>query len=74
MPSASSEKAWIAPVGLSTPSSEKATVAKGARSRFTPPATAAVASPARRARTASWIATRDDEHAVSIATDGPRKS
>ena len=74
MPSASSLKAWIAPVGLSTPSSENATEANGLASRFTPPAMATVESPSRRERTAWWIATSEDEHAVSTATDGPRKS
>ena len=74
MPSASSLKARMPPVGLSTPSSEKATVAKGLASRFTPPAMATVESPSRRDRTAWWIATKEAEQAVSMATEGPRKS
>ena len=74
MPSASSEKAWILPVGDSTPVSEKATVAKGLASRFTPPAIATSELPLRREPTAWWIATSEEEQAVSIATDGPRKS
>ena len=38
---------------------------------FAPPANAAEQSPAASARQAFAIATVDDEHAVSITTDGP---
>lgn len=38
---------------------------------FTPPATAALQSPASSARHAWYIATSDDEHAVSTTSDGP---
>ena len=38
---------------------------------FTPPASARSASPRRSPAAAWWIATSDDEHAVSTASDGP---
>ena len=46
----------------------------GVISALTPPASTTSASPARSAFTPSWTATSDDEHAVSMAIDGPRKS
>src|SRR5437763_11514886 len=45
--------------------------AVGVAITVTPPASASVHSPVRRARIAKWIATRDDEHAVSTVTAGP---
>ena len=62
------------PVGLSTPSSPKAVVTNGDARMLTPPAIATSESPSRRERTAWWTATREEEHAVSTLTDGPRKS
>ena len=38
---------------------------------FTPPASARSASPLCRPETAWWVATSDDEHAVSTAIAGP---
>ena len=62
------------PEGLITPSSPNAVETNGLARMFTPPATATSASPARRARTASWVATSEEEQAVSTLTEGPRKS
>ena len=74
MPSASSEKAWMRPVGLITPSSENIRDANGLARMFTPPARATSASPSRSARTAWCTETSEDEQAVSTFMDGPRKS
>jgi hypothetical protein len=41
---------------------------------FTPPATARSLSPPSRLAQAWWIATIEDEHAVSIVRLGPRRS
>ena len=49
-------------------------VPNGVISALTPPATTTSASPVRSALTPSCTATSDDEHAVSMAMDGPRKS
>ena len=46
----------------------------GDSSRFTPAAIASSDSPVRRLWHARCTATSDDEHAVSTATDGPRRS
>ena len=62
------------PVLENTPSLPKDRVPCGETSRFTPPAMAASASPSRRARTAWWMDTSEEEHAVSTVVDGPRKS
>ncbi|SHV45515.1 Uncharacterised protein [Mycobacteroides abscessus subsp. abscessus] len=63
------------PSGARTPpTSSKPTVTIGVTRALTPPATTTLASPERSALTPSWIATSDDEHAVSMAIDGPRKS
>ncbi len=52
----------------------KPRVAAGVMSMLTPPARQTSVSPERRLRTAWCTATSDDEHAVSMATDGPWKS
>ena len=49
----------------------KATVISGDRIALTPPASASLHSPLRRLRMAWWMATSDDEHAVSMAMAGP---
>ena len=46
----------------------------GLRSRFTPPANAIENSPCHRPWQAWWIATKEDEQAVSIDTLGPWRS
>ena len=56
------------------PALEYATVPHGDSTSWTPPAIASVASPAHRLRHARWTETSDDEHAVSTARLGPRKS
>ena len=43
----------------------------GLEMTLTPPAIAASQSPSNRARQAWWMATVDEEHAVSITIDGP---
>nr|WP_237774182.1 hypothetical protein [Actinosynnema sp. ALI-1.44] len=45
--------------------------ARGVVIAVTPPAAASVHSPVRSAWIAWWIATSDDEHAVSTVTAGP---
>ncbi|RPK54808.1 hypothetical protein EES42_42700 [Streptomyces sp. ADI95-17] len=47
--------------------------APGVDITVTPPASAIVHSPLRRAWTARWRATSDDEHAVSIVIVGPSR-
>ena len=65
----------IRPSGASTPpTSSKPTVTSGVINAFTPPTTTTSASPERRAFTPWCAATSELEHAVSMATDGPRKS
>ena len=44
----------------------------GDRDSCTPPASATSLSRSRRLWQARWMATNDDEHAVSTATAGPR--
>ncbi len=56
------------------PALVKLAAISGARITFTPPASASVDSPLRRLWQARWTATSDDEHAVSSARLGPRKS
>ena len=46
----------------------------GLRSRFTPPANAIENSPCHKPWQAWWIATKEDEQAVSIDTLGPWRS
>ena len=75
MPLASEEKALIVPSGLSAaPVLAKPIVAAGASIMLMPPATARSDSCRRSELTASWIATREVEQAVSSVMDGPRKS
>ena len=73
-PSAAASKAWHCPVGDSASAWSKLRVTAGDSSRFTPAASASSESPARRLWHARWMATSDDEQAVSIVTDGPRRS
>src|SRR5215210_3461272 len=49
-------------------------VVSGIRMALTPPARATSLSPRARLSCARWIATSDDEHAVSTARLGPRRS
>lgn len=46
----------------------------GVTMAFTPPTIATSISPLRRACTPWWAATSELEHAVSMDSDGPRKS
>ncbi len=64
----------MCPSLATAPMVSKPIVAAGVRIMLTPPATAASDSPERRLCTAWWTDTSDDEHAVSTAIDGPRKS
>ncbi|GAB3691634.1 hypothetical protein GCM10027597_48000 [Saccharopolyspora tripterygii] len=47
--------------------------ALGVDMTVTPPASASEHSPWRRDWAAKWVATSDDEHAVSTVTAGPSK-
>ncbi len=71
MPSASSENALHRPLDAMPPCSENSMNAPGDVMTATPPASAIVHSPARRACTAWCRATREEEHAVSTVTAGP---
>ena len=73
-PSARASNALQRPSDASARAREKNTVSWGARMALTPPASATSHSPARRLWHARWIATSDDEHAVSTTRLGPRRS
>ena len=73
-PSAAASNAWHCPVFDIASAWSRLRVPAGDSSRFTPAASATSESPVRRLWHARWIATSDDEHAVSTVTDGPRKS
>src|SRR5271166_2376497 len=73
-PSAAASKARHLPVGDNAPSWSKPRKTAGDNNKFTPAAIASWESCVRRLWQARWIATNDDEHAVSTATEGPRRS
>ena len=73
-PLAPASKAWQCPSGERNPLLAKPAKTWAWRSRFEPPASASSDSPSQRLRQARWIATSEDEQAVSIARLGPRKS
>ncbi|BCN02241.1 hypothetical protein RPSA_47770 (plasmid) [Ralstonia solanacearum] len=62
------------PSGESIPARAKGSLDSVDSTRFTPPASASVDSPSRRLWHAACTATSDDEHAVSMARLGPRRS
>jgi hypothetical protein len=74
MPSAEASKGLHRPSAAVPPAWSKVIVIVGESSRLTPPARARSASPARRARTARWVETSEDEQAVSTIMLGPRRS
>ncbi len=61
------------PSGDNMPHLEISTKGSGDMMAFTPPATTRLLSPSRRLWQAVWMATSEDEQAVSIAMQGPRK-
>ena len=73
-PSALASNTLQRPSGASTPALVKAMECAGERTTLTPPASASWHSPARRLRQARCTAMREEEHAVSTAMLGPRKS
>ena len=52
-------------------SSRRSNLTSGLVMAFTPPANAAVQSPCIKARQASTMETREEEHAVSVVIEGP---
>ena len=56
------------------PTFDMDTIRSGVTISETPPASARAVSPARRLWQARWMATSDDEQAVSIERLGPRRS
>ena len=53
---------------------ENPMVTSGCISTFTPPTNASSLSPFQMLRQPKWVATSDDEHAVSTARLGPTRS
>ena len=70
-PSAAASKVLQCPSGAIMPHFENSTIASGESTTLTPPASARLLSPARRLWQARCTATRDEEQAVSIETQGP---
>ncbi len=70
-PSAEASKVWHRPVKDIMRERDAVTDPSGKSIRLTPPASAMSDSCARRLCTARWMATREDEHAVSTAMFGP---
>src|ERR1700733_8167029 len=70
-PSADSEKVLQRPSPESMRACDSVTDSCGTRIALTPPARAIRHSPCRRLWQARWIATAEDEHAVSIDIFGP---
>src|ERR1700723_1722766 len=70
-PSALLSKALQRPVGDNAVHLDNAMLVNGDRHSWTPPANAPSLSRSPRLWQARCIATSDDEHAVSTATDGP---
>src|SRR5271156_5228325 len=73
-PVARASKVLQRPSGAIAPALLKLIVTAGERIRLTPPDRARLDSPRRRLVQASCTATSDEEHAVSSARLGPRKS
>jgi len=73
MPSADAENALHRPSGASTRCWEKSTSTPGPDITVAPPANARLQSLSRRAWQAWWIATREEEQAVSIVIAGPSR-
>ncbi|MDQ0932812.1 hypothetical protein QFZ49_002742 [Streptomyces turgidiscabies] len=73
VPSASSEKERQRPSTDSPRSRENSMNAVGVDMTAAPPASARSHSPLRSALAAMWIATSEDEHAVSTVTAGPSR-
>ncbi|GLY15219.1 hypothetical protein Kisp01_22340 [Kineosporia sp. NBRC 101677] len=73
MPSAASENGLQRASAASPPWALKSMKAPGWDITVTPPARASEHSPERRACAARWIATREDEQAVSTVTAGPSR-
>ena len=61
------------PSGARPRSFEKTMLLSGVSIRLTPPASARSDSPERRLAHARWIATSEEEHAVSIWRFGPSR-
>jgi hypothetical protein len=72
-PLARASKVRHRPSGDRARPAASASLISGASMRFTPPASASVLSPERRLWQARWIATSDDEHAVSTVMLGPSR-
>src|SRR5579872_4747650 len=73
-PFACPSKARHCPVGEMAPALDREMLMGGEINAFTPPANAIVASPQSILRQARCTHTRDEEHAVSTARLGPRRS
>ncbi len=71
MPSASAENALQRPSAASPRCREKERKEPGVAITIAPPARAIEHSPWRSDCAARWMATRDEEHAVSMVTAGP---
>ena len=70
-PSAAASRDFERPVGERAPSWAMWVDVLGTSIRFTPAATAAEVSPSSRPLCARWVATREDEQAVSMPMQGP---
>jgi hypothetical protein len=73
MPSAAAENALLRPSDASAPCWPNSANAPGVASTVAPPASASEHSPLRSACMARWVATSEDEHAVSTVTAGPSR-
>ncbi len=73
-PSAEASNVLQRPSGAMNPTLDIATVSSGVIISETPPAIARSVSPDRRLSQARWIATSDEEQALSIDRLGPRRS
>src|SRR3954451_20126679 len=73
-PSARASNARQRPSADSMPIRQKPTYQSGRRRELTPPASASGQPSRQMLSQARWTATSADEHAVSTATLGPRKS
>src|ERR1700753_2707156 len=70
-PSAEASNVLQRPSGATICAAARVTLGQLASIRLTPPANAVSHSRFRRDEHARWIAVSDDEHAVSIAREGP---
>jgi hypothetical protein len=73
VPSAAAANGLHRPSGASARWRENSTYSDGVAITVAPPASAIVHSPRRSAFAARWIATSDDEQAVSTVTAGPSR-